>query len=223
MEENNGSSFQEKAMEFVRHNILFVGVIVFGFTLLIIGLFQYFASKSSDNVEFVPQTKGVAASDAASGSTTTNGSISIDVEGQVQKPGIYNLPQGSRIQDALIAAGGMNSKADRVYVSKHINLAQKLVDGGKVYIVGVGEAVDSAIVVQSSSNSDTSQAYGENSTLININTATLEQLDTLPKIGPVTAQKIVTGRPYASKEELVGKKVLTQKTFDGLKDKITAE
>jgi competence protein ComEA len=59
--------------------------------------------------------------------------------------------------------------------------------------------------------------------LININSASADTLDTLPKVGPITAQKIISGRPYSSKDELVSKKILTQKTFEGLKDKITVE
>jgi competence protein ComEA len=148
----------------------------------------------------------------------------VDVEGQVQKPGVYKVSDGARLQDALIAAGGMSSIADREYISKHLNLAQKVVDGGKIYIPGIDEkTTDTPVSIDSDSNISSTNTLGDNSGLININSSSAEQLDTLPKVGAVTAQKIISGRPYISTDELVSKKILGQKTYDGLKDKITAE
>jgi competence protein ComEA len=151
--------------------------------------------------------------------------ISVDVEGKVIKPGVYQLEEGSRLQDALIASGGLASGADREYVSKKVNLAQKILDGAKIYIPAVGEIEAAQAVLSSSDPAEILTADiavgDQDEELINVNTASVESLDTLPKIGPVTAQKIINGRPYGSIEELVSKKVLTQKTFDGLKDMIS--
>jgi competence protein ComEA len=196
--------------------------ISFGVLLMILGFFQYLASKNqTSDIQFTSNNNQTT--DVKGVQTTAK--ISVDVEGKVLHPGVYSLPEGSRIQDALIAAGGMSSSADRVYISKHLNQAQKIVDGGKIYIPATGEIQTTNIPAQSEPVnfiSDASSSEGI-SGLININSATEGQLDSLPKVGPVTAKKIIAGRPYGNIEELVSKKVLGQKTFDGLKDKIVAE
>jgi competence protein ComEA len=140
--------------------------------------------------------------------------IFVDIEGAVINPGLYNLPDNSRIQDGLTAAGGLAAKADREHIAKTMNLATKLADGSKLYVPFVGEAVDSGTVLNSSVSDQTGR-------LININIASEAELDVLPGIGPVTAQKIIVGRPYGSVDELLSKKVVGAKVFDQIKEKIT--
>lgn len=144
--------------------------------------------------------------------------ILVDVEGAVVKPGVYKLPQESRIQDGLVAAGGLSAQADREYIAKNLNLAIKLTDGAKVFIPIIGEAVNGVSVLNASNTSSEGIVVG---TLIDINTALESQLDSLPGIGPVTAQKIITGRPYASVNELLDKKIVGAKVFDQIKEKIS--
>lgn len=141
--------------------------------------------------------------------------IQVDVEGSVVRPGVYKLPQESRIQDGLIAAGGISARADRDYVAKNLNLATKLTDGAKVYVPFIGEAVNGTAAL------NTSSGVAVNA-LVNINSSLESQLDELPGIGPVTAQKIISARPYGSINELLDKKVVSAKVFDQIKDKITA-
>lgn len=224
MDENVTLNVQ--VFKFVMKNLLFVSLIVIGVILVGVGLFQYFASKGGENsLEIVSNAQDSSLTNSVKGVSVSNKKISVDVEGSVQKPGVYSFSDTSRVQDALIAAGGLSSNADRDYISKHLNQAQKITDGGKIYIPAKGETTQS--LVTSNSNDTTigvsNQVIADNSGLININSATAEQLDTLPKIGVVTAQKIISARPYSAIEELVSKKVLTQKTYDGLKDKVTAE
>lgn len=222
MEEIEKVPLKEKVMAFVQKNPLFAGLIFVGVILLIIGVIQYLGSKSTkDEAVFIPaSSKG-----AVEGIVAPSKEVSFDIEGGVQKPGVYKLQEGSRVQDALIVSGGLSSSADREYIAKHFNLAQKLTDGVKIYIPQKGEQTEAVVSVEQNLNSNevSRSTLGDNSGLININSATLDKLDTLPKVGPVTAQKIVSGRPYASKDELVSKKILTQKAYDGLKDKITTE
>lgn len=205
--------------EFVLKNLLFVISIVVGLLLCGIGVAQYFSPQAKSSELIFTSAEDVKKESAP------KPKISVDVEGKVIKPGVYQLEEGSRLQDALIASGGLASGADREYVSKKVNLAQKILDGAKIYIPAVGE-IEAAQAVLSSSDqaeiltTDIAVEYQEED-LININTASVESLDTLPKIGPVTAQKIINGRPYGSIEELVSKKVLTQKTFDALRDMIS--
>jgi competence protein ComEA len=219
MEEKVDSSLSERAIIFLKSNVLFVGLVILGLILFTVGFFQYISSRnSSGDVEFV------AADADVKGASASSTFISVDVEGQVQKPGVYRVIDVARLQDALIAAGGMSQSADREYISKHLNLAQKVIDGGKIYIPGINEDItDTSVVNNISSNQEAGSTLGDNSGLININSATAEELDTLPKVGAVTAQKIISGRPYTSIEDLVNKKILGQKTYDGLKDKIMVE
>ncbi len=141
--------------------------------------------------------------------------ILVDVEGAVVKPGLYKLPLNSRIQDGLVAAGGMSALANREYVAKNLNLATKLTDGGKIYIPNVGEALRPGSVLSGSLQT------GGGGDLVNINSSSQAQLEALPGVGPVTAEKIIGGRPYGSVQELLSKKIVGSKVFGQIKEKIT--
>ena len=141
--------------------------------------------------------------------------ITVDIEGAVLKPGIYKLPAESRLHDALIVAGGLTKNADRGNVAKGLNLAAKLTDGGKLYIPFQGEEFTA------SGGQSVLGAENSRSGSININLANEKELDSLPGVGAVTAQKIIAGRPYKSIDELTQKKIVGQKVFENLKDKIT--
>lgn len=136
--------------------------------------------------------------------------ISVDVSGAVNNPGVYQLIESTRIEDAVKAAGGFAESANDEYISKYINLAQKLVDGSKIYIPAVGETV---------SIPQGGQAAGAVSK-ININTATQSELESLSGVGPVTASKIISARPYQKIEELLEKKVVGKSVFEKIKDSI---
>ena len=138
--------------------------------------------------------------------------ILVDVSGAVKSAGVYKLADGSRIEEAVKAAGGFSEDSDKNYISKYINLAQKLVDGTKIYIPAVGESVSAAKV---------GQVAGTNtSAKININTATQSELESLASVGPVTASKIISGRPYQKIEELTDKKIIGKAIFEKIKDSI---
>lgn len=140
--------------------------------------------------------------------------IKVDVSGAVERPGIYELPYDSRTEDVLIAAGGLGAKADRIYVSKNINLAQRVTDGMKVYIPVLGEVVSSAV----GQVMGVSDGAGE---MININSASTDELDKLPGVGAVTAGKIIDGRPYRKIEDLLERKVVGKSVFEKIKGRIT--
>jgi competence protein ComEA len=119
----------------------------------------------------------------------------IDVAGAVRRPGLYDLRAGSRINDAIAAAGGVTAKAQL----DAVNLAAPVADGEQVVVPGRG-AVAAAASPAAAGSSPTAP--------LDLNTATLEQLDSLPGIGPVTAQKILDYRqehgPFHSVAELEG-------------------
>jgi competence protein ComEA len=139
--------------------------------------------------------------------------IVVDIEGAVEKPGVYKIASDSRMQDALIAAGGLGRGADREIVAKSLNLAAKLTDGMKVYVPFQG---DKTVITDSS-------VLGGGQTAVNINSASSQELDGLPGIGKTTADKIISNRPYEKIEALVEKKVVGQKVFVQIKDKIVAQ
>ena len=97
--------------------------------------------------------------------------IFVDFEGAVEKPGVYELPADSRINDLLTAAGGLSAEADREWVKKNLNLAQKLVDGVKIYIPKQGERAK---------EQESEKVAGSSAALsgrININNATASTCD----------------------------------------------
>lgn len=181
-----------------------VGLIFFGYGL--IGLFLT-SKTSSDDIVFE--------SSSSKQNPTEIRRIFVDIEGAVVKPGVYQLPQDSRIQDGLVVAGGLAAFADREYISKNLNLATKISDGSKIYIPFLGEAVGGSGVLNSSLKE------GTVGSLVNVNSSSQSQLEALPGIGPVTAQKIIGGRPYGSTDELLNKKIVGSKVFSQIKDKIS--
>lgn len=110
-------------------------------------------------------------------STSTPSPLTIYVSGQVEQPGTYTLPTDSRVEEALLAAGGLTSNAD----ASRVNLAAPVRDGDQIHVPAIGE---SEIVLATPSG-------GER---LSINDATLEQLDALPGIGPALAERIITYR-----------------------------
>lgn len=140
--------------------------------------------------------------------------ISVDVSGAVVKPGVYQLRDGSRIEDAVLAASGFTETANREYISKYLNMAQKLVDGSKVYVPLEGEQVSGA------KNTETVAGAASANAQVNINIATQAELEALPGIGPVTASKIISDRPYQKVGELLDKKVVNKSVFEKIKDQL---
>ncbi len=142
--------------------------------------------------------------------------ISVDVSGAVKNAGVYQLNNESRVTDAISVAGGFLDQANKEFISKYLNLAQKLSDGSKIYIpfegeslAGQGQAGSSGIVAGTGIQSK-----------ININTATQTEIESLPGIGPVTAAKIISQRPYRQVEELIEKKIVGQSVFEKIKDSV---
>lgn len=177
------------------------------------GLIGLFAANKTSSEDIVFE------SNSAKQSPIEEKTILVDVEGSVVKPGVYKLPENSRIQDGLVAAGGLAATADRQYIAKNFNLAIKLTDGAKIYVPNVEEAVSGAEVLSASGTSSEGIVVGA---LININTASESQLaDGLSGVGAKTAQKIVAGRPYSAINELLSKKIVGAKVFEQIKEKIT--
>jgi len=154
----------------------------------------------------------------------TPGPLRVDVAGAVHTPGVYTLPAASIIADAIAAAGGPANDADLDRVNKAVPLS----DGMQVYVPHEAEAAAPQPVAPVPAKAaaaplpETSAAEaGDSGALLDLNTATLAELDTLPGVGPATAQRIIDGRPYGSIEDLMRVKGIGQATFDKLKERIT--
>ncbi len=145
--------------------------------------------------------------------------ICVHIAGAVEAPGLYKLASDARINDALVASGGLNAEADREWFNQSVNLAQKLSDGAKLYIPFKGEA--SPIPREGIVAGQQTNIFVDSQGKINLNTATLDQLDSLPGIGPAYAQRIIDARPFSSAEELKNISGIGEKTFEKIKDQIT--
>ena len=190
----------------IREHYLPLLLMLIGLIFLSGGLIYSLRSSGSDKGQDITFESG----SSVQSSQNSEQKITVDIEGAVINPGVYSLSSSSRIKDALIAAGGLSSGADRGWIEKNLNLALKLSDSAKIYIPKIGEAV-----VQSSTGSVVSS-----SGLVNINSASASELDSLPGIGLVTAEKIIDNRPYNSIEDLKNKKIVGQSVFEKIKDKI---
>lgn len=150
--------------------------------------------------------------------------VVVEVSGAVEKPGVYHLSAGSRVEDALILSGGINANANRSWLEKNLNRAQKLTDGQKIFIPVNNENSQSAVLSASNNGGGENVAQFQNtpdSNLVNINTASLNELDSLTGIGPVYAQKIVDNRPYSDASELLSKKVIPSSTYEKIKNSVS--
>jgi competence protein ComEA len=155
--------------------------------------------------------------------------IVVEIVGAVEKPNVYRLDKGARVEDLLIAAGGIAANADREWIEKFINKASKLSDGQKLYIPRAGDVSNNVNEQLSESSAKDlgvsngvlgSQGSG-NQNMVNINTSTQNELESLWGIGPVTAQNIIEHRPYSTIEELLTKKILKRNVYERNKDLLT--
>ena len=171
-------------------------------------------TSSPDAVTLSSGTAPSAGARVPSGSpATAAGELVIDVEGKVKHPGIITLPAGSRVHEAVAKAGGLRGKVD----TSTLNLARVLTDGEQI-LVGV-EPVTAAPAGGSSGSP------GPQGGRISLGSATLEQLDTLPGIGPVTAQAIIDYRTehgrFTSVDDLLDVKGIGEATLADIRDRVT--
>lgn len=181
------------------------GAFLLGLFVLALGAGLYFfkSNSTSGDIKIIS---------GASPSGAQAQTIVVDVGGAVNSPGLYRLSGDVRVADAISAAGGVSSDAD----SKQVNLAAKVNDGQKVYIQKVGESAGLGV------GTTIGQVAGAAvNGLINVNSASAAELDTLPGIGPATASKIIASRPYGSLNDLVLKKAVSSSVFEKIKDKIS--
>jgi len=150
----------------------------------------------------------------------------VDVAGAVLHPGVYRLPARSRVADAITAAGGFGPRVDAL-AAQALNLAAPLTDGVQVRVPSRDDATarGTASPGAGGGSGGTAVGGGEGSGgLVDLNTATAAELDTLPGIGPVTAAKIIAsreGQAFSAVAELQTRKLVGAATFAKLADLVT--
>jgi competence protein ComEA len=147
------------------------------------------------------------------------GSILVHVDGAVKKPGLYALPEGARVADAVDAAGGPRPAADL----RAINLAEPLIDGQKLEVPKKGE--DPATTIPSAPVSPAPSPGATASATVDLNTADQTALETLPEVGPVTATAIIEYRDqsggFTSVDELLEVNGIGPATLEAIRPFVT--
>jgi competence protein ComEA len=158
-------------------------------------------------------------------STPMPTTLVVDVQGGVAEPGVRELPAGSRVADAIAAAGGYGTDADLAAAASAINLAQVLADGEQIHVPRVGEAPAVVAGEPATTAAPVTGGGPDGGGLVNLNTATPEELEALPGIGPVTVQKIVAARqeqPFASLDDAVQRGVINRGQLEDIRAVATA-
>ena len=193
-------------------------LIIFISILIIICVSIYFFTKDEDtNILLSNELYTVANTDNTNEDLET---IMVHIDGEVVTPGIISLKAGSRIADAIQACGGTTDISD---ISK-INLAYELKDGQKVYIPSIYDVEDVEYIQNDAGNNVIIPDTSSSSALVNINSATQAELETLPGIGPSTAAKIIDYRnkngDFKNIEDIMDVSGIGESKFNNIKDYI---
>jgi competence protein ComEA len=198
-----------------RGTVRYSGYVVLGMVLVLIvgGAVGYFAPHPPPDTPIIVSTPLPTRTPLPS---PTPSPIRVHVAGAVHQPGVYRLPASSIVQDAIDVAGGPSSDADL----DRINLAIELQDQQQVYVPREGETSSPPPV-------SGGERSGGTDALVNINTATAAELETLPRIGPELAERILDYReangPFKTIEDIEDVPGIGPATLEGLKDMITVQ
>jgi competence protein ComEA len=182
--------------------------------LISLGLFLIFLAFAQGQgwLEKEPAISLTTVSEAAS--EREGETIFVDIAGAVEKPGLYELPSGTRVNDLILACGGLTGWVSRSFLEKSLNRARLLQDGEKVNIPYQGQEESSEVLADDQTPNNK----------ININQASHQELMTLSGIGAKYAQEIIDYRqsvgPFGSIDEIMQVKGIGEKTFADIKDRI---
>jgi len=196
---------------------LFIKIITILIILIII-IYNFFLKK--DDEEVFSYGDIVVRNEAESEAIEEVISIKVYVTGAVNNPGVIELPEGSRIEDAINLSGGITDLANL----SEVNLAYTLEDGQKLYIPSINEKNDTEYVSVENGEKVIEGEKSSNSSKININKADIEKLKSLPGVGDALAQRIITYRnengKFKSIEDLKNVSGIGNKKYDSLKEYI---
>lgn len=215
---------QDALLAMVASVVFFLGTVLIGFSYW----------RSTQQVDAVVEATVVRTPTPTPQPTTSpipESYIFVDVSGQVKRPRTYELKLGSRVQDAIVAAGGMTGAAAKAYFDRNYNYARILQDQEKIYVpstteIEEGYFTESSFYIEQGTrvSKDVSTSTASTSERgVLVNSASKEELDLLPGVGPATADKLIQNRPYASFDELVAKSTVSESTLTKFADKLVYE
>lgn len=182
--------------------------------LVVLALVRFVPTETSASQDFEAPTQAEEQAAGEQGSDVRQ--VGVDVEGAVASPGLYLVSADARVNDAVVAAGGMTPEADR----QRVNLAQKVEDGMQVYVPSREEA--SATSGITATGAGQASSSGASKGKVNLNTASAEELQTLSGIGPSLSQRIIDYRqangPFKSVDDLRKVSGIGDTRFKSLKD-----
>jgi len=197
---------------FIKRHIFFMIIIVFCVVLAVF-IFKERSSKTKE-IKIDNELTPFLENDAELMAESVDMMIKVDVKGEVNKPGVYEVDDTFRVIDIINTAGGLTTEADE----SKINLAQKVVDEMVVVVPKIGDEETEEFTFFNGGG-DTNQ--------INLNMATVDELSTLNGIGPKKAQVIIDYReengPFQQVEDIMNVTGIGEKTFDSFKDDVTVK
>lgn len=212
-------SKKEKLLHLFSKYKIEVIILIISLLFLVCGIYVYIdAHQGIDDIQIENEI------DSDLGKLNQTSKIYVDLSGSVKRPGVYELNSSSRLKDLLEKAGGLSLDADSRYFERNYNLARILVDQEKIHIPNRADTKDLGDYASFQDNQVDPKIIQEDQdqavALININTATVDQLDSLPGVGKVISGRIISSRPYGSIEDLKDKKVVNNSLFEKIKDLI---
>ena len=183
---------------------------------------------SGGDTQVVEESAGDSSGEVADGVAGTTGASSgklyVDISGEVERPGVYEVSEGTRLFEVIEQAGGLTDEAD----IDSLNRAETVADGQKILIAAKGENSSGSQGSQSGSGTNSSSGTASGTTndgKVNINTAESAELQTIPGIGPSKAARIIEYRQsngnFSSIEDIQNVSGIGSKTFESIKDYIT--
>lgn len=228
-------SFIDKASNLIKNNLLYSLVIVYLAAVCSILIVPSLIEKKGSSEEIEITTEEIQ--------QLSSSKMFVEIAGAIRSPGVYELSSHDRLHVLIDNAGGFTEDASVEWLSKFINLAAPLDDAQKVYIpfkwdapiesyrpsqdiaVLTNKYAQSSIDVNKDglegSSGQTDSEIDENpSSKVNVNTASQEDIDGLPGIGPVYAARMIENRPYDSQQDLVEKSGIPNSVLEKIKDEI---
>jgi len=197
----------------LKNKMILLGIGILGIALCVYIYQQRSTEQENNEISFTPLEK-VQEEVNKQEERKQDGKMMIDVKGAVVHPGVYDAMEDDRVLDLIQKAGGFQKKADQ----KKVNLAEKVRDEMVIYVPMKGETPDNDL------NFETTNLSQDKST-VNINTADLEELQTLTGVGPSKASAIIEYREknggFKKVEDLTNVTGIGEKTFEKLRDSIT--
>ncbi len=182
-------------------------------------LYYFFNNQKSSSYENILTSEVIINNVSSEEKSEETGKIKVYVTGEVNSPGVIELEEGARIEDAIQKAGGINPEANL----KEINLASEIEDGEKIYVPNLVEQVEETTLSSESEANTSSKSEGK----VNINKASVSELTSIPGVGASTAQKIITYREENGKfktiEDIKNVSGIGDSKYNSMKDFISVK